>query len=106
MAAPQPPSLHAGRVLVVEDDAELLELLLRGLREEGFAATGAASGHQGLARAEGSRFDALVARGARAGGAAGGGGGVGGGGPAPGGAHCLPGDPGEGNQRAGAVPYG
>src|SRR3954452_23979398 len=60
MAAPQPPSLHAGRVLVVEDDAELLELLLRGLREEGFAATGAASGHQALARAEGSRFDALV----------------------------------------------
>jgi two-component system, OmpR family, response regulator len=60
MAAPERPSLHAGSVLVVEDDAELLELLLRGLREEGFAATGAATGHQALARAEESRFDALV----------------------------------------------
>src|SRR3954454_15166645 len=39
--------LAAGRVLVVEDDRELLELLLRGLREEGLRATGALTGQFG-----------------------------------------------------------
>jgi len=45
---------------VVEDDSELLELLLRGLREEGFKAIGASSGHQALERAEANPVDALV----------------------------------------------
>jgi two-component system response regulator MprA len=50
----------AGTVLVVEDDRELLELLLRGLREEGFTARGAATGHEAIERAEAAVPDALV----------------------------------------------
>src|SRR4051794_10652532 len=60
MPAAEAPSVHEGNVLVVEDDAELLELLLRGLREEGFTAIGAASGHQALERAGANVLDALV----------------------------------------------
>ena len=52
--------MHAGKILVVEDDSELLELLLRGLREEGFTAIGASSGHQALERAGADDLDALV----------------------------------------------
>jgi two-component system response regulator MprA len=52
--------VHAGSILVVEDDSELLELLLRGLREEGFKAIGASSGHQALERAQANPVDALV----------------------------------------------
>src|SRR5690242_9587842 len=52
--------MHAGKILVVEDDSELLELLLRGLREEGFTAIGASSGHQALERAAVNELDALV----------------------------------------------
>jgi len=52
--------VHSGQILVVEDDAELLELLLRGLREEGFKAIGASSGHQALERAAANPVDALV----------------------------------------------
>ena len=52
--------MHAGRILVVEDDSELLELLLRGLREEGFAAIGARTGHQALERAAANEVDAMV----------------------------------------------
>ena len=53
-------SVYEGNVLVVEDDAELLELLLRGLREEGFKAIGASTGHQALERAEAQEVHALV----------------------------------------------
>src|SRR3954451_21455851 len=60
MPAAEAPSVHEGNVLVVEDDAELLELLLRGLREEGFKAIGAATGHQALERADANALDALV----------------------------------------------
>lgn len=52
--------MDAGHILVVEDDSELLELLLRGLREEGFAATGARTGHEALQRAATKHVDALV----------------------------------------------
>lgn len=52
--------VHDGSILVVEDDAELLELLLRGLREEGFQPIGASSGHQALERASAHRLDAMV----------------------------------------------
>src|SRR4051812_16626318 len=47
------------RVLVVEDDAELRSLLLRGLGEEGFEVVGAADGSDALRRADES-VDALV----------------------------------------------
>jgi two-component system response regulator MprA len=50
----------AGSVLVVEDDSELLELLLRGLREEGLQATGALTGHDALMRAEAQNFDVMI----------------------------------------------
>ncbi|MEA2482176.1 MAG: hypothetical protein QOC55_123 [Thermoleophilaceae bacterium] len=60
MPAAEAPNVHEGNVLVVEDDTELLELLLRGLREEGFTAIGAATGHQALERAEANALDALV----------------------------------------------
>jgi DNA-binding response OmpR family regulator len=52
--------VHEGSVLVVEDDSELLELLLRGLREEGFRAIGASTGHQAIERAGLHELDALV----------------------------------------------
>jgi DNA-binding response OmpR family regulator len=53
-------SVNDGSILVVEDDGELLELLIRGLREEGFKPIGAASGHQALERAARNHLDALV----------------------------------------------
>ena len=52
--------MNSGQILVVEDDYELLELLLRGLREEGFEAIGASSGHQALERADANAVDAMV----------------------------------------------
>jgi two-component system, OmpR family, response regulator len=52
--------VHSGQILVVEDDSELLELLLRGLREEGFKAIGASSGHQAIERAQANEVDAMV----------------------------------------------
>lgn len=52
--------LPAGRVLVVEDDRELLELLLRGLREEGLRAAGALTGHEALERVKAETFDAMI----------------------------------------------
>jgi two-component system OmpR family response regulator len=48
------------RVLVVEDDAETAEYVLKGLREAGFTAEHAADGRDGLYLASGSRFDAIV----------------------------------------------
>jgi two-component system, OmpR family, response regulator len=60
MSAADRAGVHAGQILVVEDDSELLELLLRGLREEGFEAIGARSGHQALERASANEVDAMV----------------------------------------------
>ena len=48
------------RVLIVEDDTELREVLVRGLRDEGFAAHGVATGHELLDRAAGEPPDALI----------------------------------------------
>lgn len=48
------------RVLIVEDDAELRGILVRGLAEEGFRPEGAATGADLLRRAAGSPADALV----------------------------------------------
>jgi two-component system response regulator MprA len=47
-------------VLIVEDDTELREVLVRGLRDEGFAAHGVATGHELLDRAAGEPPDALI----------------------------------------------
>jgi two-component system response regulator MprA len=52
--------LAAGSVLVVEDDRELLELLMRGLREEGLRVAGALTGHEALERAKGENFDVMI----------------------------------------------
>ncbi|HEX4526572.1 MAG TPA: response regulator transcription factor [Gaiellaceae bacterium] len=52
--------MTTGRVLVVEDDAELRGVLLRGLREEGFEAAGAGTGGEALDRVEADRPDVLV----------------------------------------------
>ena len=50
----------APRVLVVEDDADLRSLLRRGLTEEGFAVTAAASGAELLERAPVEQPEAVV----------------------------------------------
>jgi two-component system response regulator MprA len=60
MQAHDGSGVHAGQILVVEDDSELLELLLRGLREEGFKAIGARNGHQAIERAGTNALDAMV----------------------------------------------
>src|SRR5689334_12236803 len=60
MVRSEAATVHDGNVLVVEDDAELLELLLRGLREEGFKAIGASTGRQALERAEAHELHALL----------------------------------------------
>jgi DNA-binding response OmpR family regulator len=52
-------AVHAFRVMVVEDDAELRSLLARGLDEEGFDVLGVPDGSGALTRYDDS-FDALV----------------------------------------------
>jgi two-component system OmpR family response regulator len=47
-------------ILVVEDDAELRTLVMRGLEQEGFKAIGAGSGAQAMERVEGGTPDGLV----------------------------------------------
>ena len=48
------------RVLVVEDDAKLLESLRKGLKESGWGADGAPDGREGLRRALDEEYDAIV----------------------------------------------
>jgi two-component system, OmpR family, response regulator len=48
------------RVLVVEDEPDLLGSLLRAVREDGYAADGAADGEDGLYKAESYDYDAIV----------------------------------------------
>jgi two-component system, OmpR family, response regulator len=48
------------RVLVVEDEPDLLDSLLKAVREDGYAADGAADGEDGLYKAEGCGYDAIV----------------------------------------------
>jgi DNA-binding response OmpR family regulator len=48
------------RVLVVEDDLRMLELLRKGLSESGFEVTTASDGDTGLEHALAQRFDAIV----------------------------------------------
>jgi two-component system OmpR family response regulator len=48
------------RVLVVEDEPDLLQSLLKALREDGYAADGAAEGEDGLYKAQNYEYDAVV----------------------------------------------
>ncbi len=48
------------RVLVVEDDADTADYILKGLREEGFTVEHVADGRDGLYMATSSQFDAIV----------------------------------------------
>lgn len=50
----------AKRVLIVEDDPHIAELLRMHLHDEGFAVVHAADGHTGLRELEHGRWDALV----------------------------------------------
>lgn len=48
------------RILVVEDEPDLLEVLAQSLREAGYAVDTAADGEEGLFKAQGDQYDALV----------------------------------------------
>ena len=48
------------RVLVVEDEPDLLNSLLKALREDGYAADGAGDGEDGLYKAQNYEYDAVV----------------------------------------------
>ncbi len=48
------------RVLVVEDDADLLRALVQAFREEGYAVDQAADGEEGLYKATSWEYDAIV----------------------------------------------
>lgn len=48
------------RVLVVEDEPDLLASLLQAVREDGYAADGAADGEEGLYKAESYDYDAVL----------------------------------------------
>ncbi len=48
------------RILVVEDEPDLLSGLLQALREDGYAADGAADGEEGLFKAEAFDYDAII----------------------------------------------
>jgi two-component system OmpR family response regulator len=48
------------RVLVVEDEPDLLSVLAQSLREAGYAVDTAADGEDGLFKAQGGQYDALV----------------------------------------------
>jgi len=48
------------RILVVEDEPDLLASLAQALREEGYAVDTAADGEEGLYKAESTDYDALV----------------------------------------------
>ena len=48
------------RVLVVEDEPDLLSVLAQALREAGYAVDTAADGEDGLFKAEGDQYDAVV----------------------------------------------
>src|SRR5919198_159506 len=52
--------MEGAKVMVVEDDLDLRAVLLRGLQEEGFAAVGAGTGAELLARIEPEAPDALI----------------------------------------------
>jgi two-component system, OmpR family, response regulator len=54
------PSGGAMRILIVEDDAKLAGLLLRGLRDEGMAADAAGTGEDAVWMAGSTGYDAII----------------------------------------------
>jgi two-component system OmpR family response regulator len=48
------------RVLVIEDEPDLLSVVMQALRENGYAVDGAADGREGLYKAKAADYDALV----------------------------------------------
>ena len=60
MSEPESQTAAPVRILIAEDDAEMLELLSRVLREEGFRVLTASNGHQALARIEEGDFDLVL----------------------------------------------
>lgn len=48
------------RILVVEDEPDLLTVLSQSLREDGYAVDTAADGREGLFKAQGGQYDAVV----------------------------------------------
>ncbi|MEO6784510.1 MAG: response regulator, partial [Chthoniobacteraceae bacterium] len=48
------------RLLVIEDEPDLLRGLARSLREEGYAVDTAEDGEDGLFKAESTNYDAIV----------------------------------------------
>lgn len=48
------------RILVIEDDSEVLNYITRGLREQGHTADTATTGTEGLKQATAERYDALI----------------------------------------------
>lgn len=48
------------RLLVVEDEPDLLASLLKAVREDGYAADGAPDGEEGLYKAESCDYDAII----------------------------------------------
>jgi two-component system OmpR family response regulator len=51
---------RAVRVLIVEDEPDLLGSLLQAVREDGYAADGASDGEEGLYKAENYEYDAVL----------------------------------------------
>jgi two-component system OmpR family response regulator len=49
------------RLLLIEDDLEAAEYLIKGLQENGYVVEHAADGHDGMHRAISSRYDAIIA---------------------------------------------
>jgi two-component system OmpR family response regulator len=48
------------RVLVIEDEPDLLSVIMQSLRESGYAVDGASDGREGLFKARSADYDALV----------------------------------------------
>lgn len=66
-AAIHPPFIHTVlraadtmRLLIVEDEPDLLSVLVRAARKEGYAVDGAAEGEEALYKAESTDYDAIV----------------------------------------------
>ena len=55
-----PEHIATMRILIVEDEPDLLRSLARALREEGYAVDTAADGEDGLFKAESADYDAVV----------------------------------------------
>src|SRR4051812_15632776 len=54
------PDTSAAKILIVDDEAPQMEALCNTLRDEGYATTGFASGHEALALLRERHFDLLL----------------------------------------------